>query len=522
MKTHILSLLAVATVTGINAQTTVEPLIIAEAYAQKMNNAGTAFMAQDIAGNAIMYDFESGDELWYGGYYPGNGNCIADNGMLVGQDMETSRAAIMKEFVGEVPSSFTKYVSSSLDGITPDASRACGWVQNPKGGPTVIPVYCDIAEDGSVGEVQQLPYPPKDFFNDTPQFCTAVSISNDGKTIAGVVQDATGFYTYPIVYKQDQSGEWSYTCPSQPMFNPEHLEIPKFPDFNNVDFPKQPQITDFMTPEKQKEWEEDMAQYEETGDADMNPWSYVEYFTGEEGYKEFEKAIVEYNREVNNIMDTLLDDYWKNMAKVGKYACFIPNMALSPIGDILVADLGIKDEELTTDTFSGYATYRFNLTDGSYSLLDSDNKNLIPTQILSDGTIVTVSSASDELPFNSYLLLPETTEFISIEDYLKSTDSTYLPWMVENLDLLGTGVISGLVSLSDNKSSMVGGLPLGDMMSYVISLNNASVGSIMESEDNIYNVYTLNGLKVLSSKEKSDLNSLPTGIYIINGKKIKL
>lgn len=507
----------------VSAQEIPQPHILPEAYAQKINPAGTALMAQDIAGNAIVYGIKTGEELWYGGYYPGNGNCLANNGMLVGQDMETSRAAIMKEAAGEVPASFSSYASSTLDAITPDGTRACGWVQNPKGGPIAVPVYCDIAEDGSFGEVHMLPYPSKDFFNDTPQYCTAVCISDDGKTIAGLVQDGTGFFSYPIIYKQNVNGEWSYTFPSEPMFNPDHLEIPKYPDLDSDEMPRQPQITDFMTPEKKKEWEEDMAQYEETNDPDMNPWSYVTYFTGEDGYAAFEQAIVDYYKKVNEILGNLIDNYWKEMAKVGKYACFIPNIALSPKGDTLVIDLGILADEYATDVYSGYDTYIFNLTDSSYSLLESQYKNLIPTQILNDGTLITVSSPSSELlPYNGYILLPGEKELISFEEFVKKNAPAYLPWLTENLNLLDTGVISGIVSLSEDKSVMAGGLPVGQMMSYIIAVENASVNSIESLTEDTYNVYSLSGTKVMTTKEKSEISRLPKGIYIINGKKIKL
>lgn len=507
---------------GTFAQEIPQPLVIGEAYAQKINPVGKEMMAQDIAGNAIVYTVEEGEEIWYGGYYPGNGNCLANNGILVGQDMETSRAAIMKDAAGEVPQTFAIYPGSTLDAITPDGTRACGWVQNLKGGPIVIPVYCEITADGTAGEVKPLPYPSKDFFNDTPQYCTAVYISDDGKTIAGIVQDGTGFYSYPIVYTENANGEWSYICPSEPLFNPDHLEIPKFPDFNTPDMPRQPQITDFMTPEMKKEWEEDMAQYEATNDPDLNPWSYVTYFTGEEGYQAFEQAIVDYNREVNRIIGEQIDNYWKEMARVGKYACFVPNMALSPDGKTLVCDLGIREDDSTTDTYTGFTTYKFDLSEKSYTILNSDGKNLIPNQILGDGTLITMSSASDELPYAAYVMLPGEKDFIPFDEYLEKVAPLYLPWFKENLDLMGTGVISGLISISEDKSVITGGIPLNEMMSYILFTGNASVKGIDKPADDFFKVFDLKGVNILTTKEKSDILRLPQGIYIINGKKFKI
>ena len=330
MKKHTLLILPVLLINSVSAQNQEEPHIIPAAFGQKIDRTGSYIMAQYISGSTIAYDIARLDATFYGGYYPGNGNCITNEGMLVGQDMETSRGVIMKNGTASIPGTLNNILQSSLDAITPDGKRACGWIQNAKGGPIQLPFYCDIDDNGTVGEPIILPYPSKDLFNDTPQYCTASYISDDGKRIAGIVQDGTGFYAYPIVYSQLEDGSWEYTCPSEPLFNPNHLEIPEYPDFDNIEVPKAPEITDFMTPEKKEEWEKAMQEYESSGgNAQRNPWSDVTYYTGDEGYDDFEKAIVEYNQEVNNIIGKVLDDYWMSMAKVGEYARFIPNLAFS-------------------------------------------------------------------------------------------------------------------------------------------------------------------------------------------------
>ena len=47
-------------------------------------------------------------------------------------------------------------------------------------------------------------------------------------------------------------------------------------------------------------------------------------------------------------------------------------------------------------------------------------------------------------------------------------------------------------------------------------------GILADPENGLYQVYNPQGIKVLETKESSDLNNLPKGIYIINGKKIAL
>lgn len=51
---------------------------------------------------------------------------------------------------------------------------------------------------------------------------------------------------------------------------------------------------------------------------------------------------------------------------------------------------------------------------------------------------------------------------------------------------------------------------------------DAGVENIIDDADGIYRVYNLQGVKVLETIDASQVNSLPSGIYIVNGKKILL
>ena len=522
MKNYLFLFISMLIAFQLSAQDKTTPFVLEEIYVLGINQTGEDVVAQDISGSALVYNIPSGELFWYGGIYPGNGNCLSNNGILVGEQMESSRAVIMKDNSYFLPTTIPPLLQSAFDCITPDGTRVCGWIQNPRTGVMQIPFYCDIAEDGTVGEPNILPYPSKDFFNEVPQYCTAAFISDDGKTIAGVVQDSSGFYRYPIVYKQKEGGEWEYMLPSEPMFNPEHLEIPKFPNLYDPSIPKKPEITDFMTQEMKEEWYEAMKEYEATGDPQLDPWSYVVYFTGEEGYDNYEKAIIEYNRKVNETIGKLLDEYWLQMAKVGKYARFTPNLALSPQGDVLIIDLGETDDDYTTDISTGYVTYKFDLTKNDYTIIESKYKDLLPSQILNNGTYIGIVSPSEAMGYNTYILLPDATEYISFEEYIANTNPSYLSWFNDTLNLFGEGVISGVISFSEDMSVIAGGVPYGNLMSYIITDAKASVEKIGVANSEVYNVFNFNGVKVMTTKEKSEINKLPKGFYIINGKKIKL
>lgn len=54
----------------------------------------------------------------------------------------------------------------------------------------------------------------------------------------------------------------------------------------------------------------------------------------------------------------------------------------------------------------------------------------------------------------------------------------------------------------------------------ILPIENAGIESIKESEKNqMLKVYDINGINVLNTSEQNALNSLPQGLYIINGKK---
>lgn len=48
----------------------------------------------------------------------------------------------------------------------------------------------------------------------------------------------------------------------------------------------------------------------------------------------------------------------------------------------------------------------------------------------------------------------------------------------------------------------------------------AGVSEILTDEAGIYTVYTITGIKVLETVDKAEINTLPAGIYVVNGQKV--
>ena len=49
---------------------------------------------------------------------------------------------------------------------------------------------------------------------------------------------------------------------------------------------------------------------------------------------------------------------------------------------------------------------------------------------------------------------------------------------------------------------------------------DSGVSGIPAGNDGYYRIYNLKGMPVKTTKDASELNSLPSGMYIINGKKV--
>ena len=51
------------------------------------------------------------------------------------------------------------------------------------------------------------------------------------------------------------------------------------------------------------------------------------------------------------------------------------------------------------------------------------------------------------------------------------------------------------------------------------NVDSAGIEDILNDNDCFYKVYTLQGINVMTTTDKSLINNLPSGLYIINGKK---
>ena len=572
MKRIILSaLMAVSYIVGCHAQQ-VEvwsdvPVII-DAYAHKVSPDGVFTTGEAVsAQSAWARNNITGEIYFFDNASCGDGNNITKDHIIVGTNKTYMKGAFLMPDNGGNPRlipSLQKYSESYVHGINWDGTRLVGFMANTassnedEANPEMqkmayLPFYCDVdPESLSVSDPVFLPVPQKDFFGLTPQYCTAFWINDDANIILGQVIDNSGFFIYPIVYRQQADGSWSCSFPSEKLFNPNGLEIPRWP----VPAIPQPQAEDFIGNPAFKALFQEMLDAYLSGDSYENPYLLLDpeeagpdALMSPQEWQSYQEALMEYDNyyytEYEELVNKYYDDYSRFIAQSTNFQQ--SSMAMNRAGTLIG-----QTREVTR--FSGITpvTYKnpviFDLTDGSYKIYGGEYDELEISQILPDGTLLGVTakpsqSTPDLTPQHSYICAPGKSDFLPVEEYIKSSNPDYYLWYQEYLnhnvpigyDESGSIIyidltVSGFVSASDDLSVIAGGVDgwswdynAGKYFSYIfdnVKKPEAGISTLNPDLNQSFSVYNLQGIKILESNQTSDLKSLPHGIYVINGKKV--
>lgn len=466
------------------------PIVLPEFYSQKISPDGTIIISEGYE-DTESYNVVTGERKSLFGYRAGTGNCLSADGTIIVMATEDDSPVIIKNGQELDMSSITsKYNSCMLNGITADGSRIAGLIWNPNlgsgdyvsedGNTMYVPIVVDLNKDGSLGEVKLLPYPAKDWLGTAPQSVTASYISNDGKTILGQVKDQSGKYIYPIIFKEDKNGNWSYSLPTESLINPNKLPVPEYPGEFQL-WP--PQYEDYMTEEEMAAYQAALDQWALDG-YDYSQYPNIgEYMSPAEILK-YNEAAEKYNEAVEEYNGIITEYYGKLDAIVSESVFFLQNGdAMDAEGKVIAAaadkEVIIDPEAEWPEIENQYPTYIIDLESCNIKALKDlgDGRFPIPRQILSDGSVIADTPqpsfwAAVQRPPQGYVLLPGADQYVPVEEKIAKINPSAAEWLKKNYEksiLVGydpeswdeiyeTMMMTGNVVVSDDWSVISGGV----------------------------------------------------------------
>ncbi len=506
-----------------------EPKIIDDAIICSISPNGQYAVAQGAVGLRIFNlttgeEYTQYDESVDYVYYAGDGNCVSNNGIVVASLQDNPFPLYWKDGKwNTLPVPSYAMTSNYAQAINADGSRMCGTLRIAGMGSAddklmVVPCVWNAEGDG-YGMPVLLPHPDVDYSGSIPQYITAVDISSDGKVVVGQIRDSNGILSYPIIYKENENGEWTYEIPHEDLINPNNLEVVPFPG----EGPIMPQFESFMTPEEIDAYLEARKKYEDSGYMLPCP-EYWEFMTPEEiaAYNEAadeynEKAMIyneKYEKWANFIHSVVLasPDYAYNQVRVSSDG--------NTIGCTVMTEGGI-------DPLTGFRTvensvWLFDLTSDKITKY-SKNGDLNIYYIGNDGIGIGTTSAGTVS--DSYIL--KDGEAIDIVTWMNSKVPEYASWINENMifpyeylvgDVLETAdiVMTGRATATPDFSVISLSVQnIWDYFDYGIAYTfdiktSDSVDAIMPETQQM-TIFDLSGRKLK--------NADTPGIYIINGEK---
>lgn len=391
--------------------------------------AGTDPMTYDF----VIYNLADGKTYRYtedeenSTYMGGSGNFISNEGQVVvdvyGKDMaavwDNGEVTLLPRAEGDR--------SSTANGITPDGTRICGTIG--KTGFTMeevtmrFPIIWDRSEDGTWQMYEELPYPTLDFSGRVPQYIMAIAISENGKTIAGQIVDYSGMIMQPIVWNQDEEGEWAYSIIHPELLNPNGVELPEWPG----ESPEAPDPKKFMTEEKAEAYQAAMDEYFETWENRPNP---ADYMTETE-YAAYVEAMANFDVELEE-WGVRFEQYLTIFDEILATALFYPrnNVLLSGNGRYYATTHMIED--FWAGTSEGYPVV-FDLETGDVHQMKSDVP-LASSYINDNGTVLAAQTVQPQsMAYNAWIATSPEEEFIPLSEYIEPKYPSVYTWMEENM-----------------------------------------------------------------------------------------
>lgn len=466
---------------------------------------------EDMSGD--IYMDERGSDYYQNEYLPGYGTCVANDGSAVGNAVlyeptsETTystsdNAVVYKNGELTVLPSPRPDLFNMAHAITPDGSVICGNVGNDNFGLDskkimMVPAVWYRNADGGYDEPVLLPHPETDFLGGVPQYVTANAISADGNTVAGTITATSGFWVYPIVYKRDASGKWSYSLPSLNLFytHPE-VQVPENPG-------EYPDMEDFISEEGKAAYDAAMEAWQAAGGNDYSTYPALEDFMTDEEKAAYQAACTKY------MADKAAYDEAVDAATAGSITLTFNNVVLSPDGkqfsSTYVPDSGfgpLKPGKLSpkhspfmkkgtregeTTDYTVSTVFVFNLDDDTYKTYSCEN-GVNVTCAANNGILVGYSS--DIYTPIAYVMDP-AKGVAPMQEYYKESCPAMSTWINENMNYL-IETMDGDTGETITEEKLISGIPFctPDMQ----TITTYAFNSFDLSSDSYYFGYVFQGL----------------------------
>lgn len=431
----------------------------------------------------------------------------------------------------------------SANGITPDAKRICGNVGTM--GLTTddammnAPAYWERQPDGTYGTYNILPHPTVDFTGRVPQYCSALWISEDGRTIAGQLTDWSGYLQMPIIYRQNDANEWTYELLHPELFNPDNVVFPEWPGNS----PKAPEVESFMSAAEKEAYDTDYADWEAAG-FDYSMWPDPMDYLSDEEKAAYDAAEKEYNslQDAWNAKSAAFDEVFiplldktpafvfnsYTMQPDGSHVAYADQFTPPVEGDPYDPEFEMPETEYSSWAFA---------TNGSDDFTKYSTANANPTCYAADGTLFTANEIN--LPGEAYVVVDGKE--ISVYDWLKTSHPEYAEWMDKNLRHTFESMdwLTGETTTYDNVLITGAAYVTPDMGTLILSMNNTWDYNELDNQAQTV-IFSLNGKPLsgidtpasdlaepaetdntiydLMGRKLNDTNR--RGLYIVGGKKV--
>ena len=485
-------------------------------YFDKMAPNGKLLATQEL-GYVYIYSQETDEYFEYSAsedavteyYATGIGNCISNDGVIVGGTSDSNCAYWKNGVWTSLPVKEENTALNLANAITPDGSRIVGQVGNTGlnmySEQMIKPVYWDRNAEGGYDTYQLLPCPTTDFAGRKPQYITAVAVSDDGKTIAGQIVDWSGFFIYPIIYTQDETGVWSYRTICEGILYPQGAQFALWPG-------EEPNAKEYMTEEELAEYLAAYAEYEKEVEKYNNGETYIypdepdptDYMF--EYYNDYSAAIREYYQLLSNF-DTVFFSTVYNV-------CFVfNNVYISGNGEYY--NTTVEKGDPSNPYISYSVPTRIDLNNGDAMVEVKGATDMIASSVMNDGRFI-AQTPKMAYARNSFIVSADGMTMTPFVDYITSIDKATGEWLksISTYKVLGVTKYDeyGYAIEYDYTDSIVAGsvycnsdgTVFGSFMydewsdyvtyrqsSYVINLNELQAVESIENDRNI-DVYVAN------------------------------